>query len=1529
MQHKKQSIRILLTIMLAIILMPIKVHAEGDIYIGYVIRSWENGRVVEKNATIHGSQFAWMTDNHTHMHNGWWYTRDCNVTIEDQVQVDEGATANIILINGTTMTFEEGIYVPANSTLNIYGQAGDTGVLYCHTDDNCSAGIGGREDDPCGTINIYGGTIDAKGDDNTGGSAEGGAGIGGGDEVSGGTIRIYGGNITARGATDAAGIGGGDDGASGNITIYGGKVNAKGGSSSRDGGAGIGSGNNANCDNITIYGGEITAQGGPDGAGIGGGDDGKGGTIKIYGGNINAKGGVCASGIGGGEYASAETIRIEGGTIEATGGSGAAAGGAGIGGGENGSGGDITITGGTIKANGGHNGAGIGGGDWGDGGTITIENGTIEANGSEEAAGIGGGCDRTFSKIRIKGGKITAKGGDFAAGIGSGDRDSATKGSKIEISGGEIEAHGGKDGAGIGGGESVTGGEINISGGTIYAYGGSNANAFFTNNGESGGAGIGGGDEANGGTINISGGDIKEAKGGYDSAGIGGGDGKSDGGTITISGGTVNAIGKSFSAGIGGGNRGGIGNINIKGGTVTATGGKYAAGIGGGYNKASGSISISGGTVTANGGAYGGAAIGSGIELAEDESLDITISGGEVIAHGGHGGFSEFNYKNEMQLEGSGIGCGGEYQTQYKENGTLGKIETNHKAYFNGTIKITGGIVTTDGIGATGNESLKGKNPGTIKITGGTVNVKKGFVKGKTTEFGDNMCISGVEIEQRESKLNSAKDAYTIEECSDHSDRTYTDQNDGKFHSWQCKYCKTTGTDALHGYDYPTWTWPDGEGSTRAIATFTCEKCGHVETREAEKLQDQVTANEADDDVDADAAEVHADAEETDVDTTDFDAAEVNADAEENDGDPDAVNADEAIIARVIFQGKTYTDERDKQDYDIETAPCENGKVEVPVSGKSGTIIPVTVTHDAHYHIKSISVNGAPLEIDENGSGSFTMPKGNVKVRAEFEIDTVKLSWISRDYVYDYEKDEYTDQLEDTVEYIEEIPYGYKGELPEAGEFSALYGKCGLKAWEVKVGDRAAKEMQPGDEVVADADTSLTAIWLEHDFTCSVSEDGATITAKCSAGDHCSLTDAQIKLTIRKPEVSTYGDAEKGLSENATVTTAGLEAFGEYVKDLEAMAGDYIKYYEATKDEAGIYTKNGDALAKAPAEAGDYVAEIKVDDVKTEDPANTSVTASVGYTIDKADPVYTIQKDLVAKPGQKLNDTGFNQPANGTWSWNQPQKGLLRGGVYKEYATFTPNDTDNYNILTDIKVAVLCGSEKSFSDADTLVEDARKAVKAAVNNPTAETVKAAQDALAKISTDFQKAIYGDDLKKDQKAVEAAKNKVEEKEASDKKAAEELNTARSAATKAIADAESVKTDPAVAKAITDLQAAAKGNDPAAIKAATDKLSAAVTAAKAKPAPKVKIKTKSKTIKASKLKKKARSFKLKYSKAKGSGKASFTKLSGSKKLTVSKAGKIKVKKGTKKGTYKIKVKMTVAASEKFKETTAKKTIKVTVK
>lgn len=86
---------------------------------------------------------------------------------------------------------------------------------------------------------------------------------------------------------------------------------------------------------------------------------------------------------------------------------------------------------------------------------------------------------------------------------------------------------------------------------------------------------------------------------------------------------------------------------------------------------------------------------------------------------------------------------------------------------------------------------------------------------------------------------------------------------------------------------------------------------------------------------------------------------------------------------------------------------------------------------------------------------------------------------------------------------------------------------------------------------------------------------------------------------------------------------------------------------------------------------------------------------------------------------------------------------------------------------------------------------------------------------------------------------------------------------------------------------------------------------------------------KTYTISQIKKKARSFVINIS-ASGAPEVSFKKISGSKRLSIQKkTGKVIVKKGTKKGLYKMKVKIKVNKTKEYQEKTVTKTITVRVK
>ena len=86
---------------------------------------------------------------------------------------------------------------------------------------------------------------------------------------------------------------------------------------------------------------------------------------------------------------------------------------------------------------------------------------------------------------------------------------------------------------------------------------------------------------------------------------------------------------------------------------------------------------------------------------------------------------------------------------------------------------------------------------------------------------------------------------------------------------------------------------------------------------------------------------------------------------------------------------------------------------------------------------------------------------------------------------------------------------------------------------------------------------------------------------------------------------------------------------------------------------------------------------------------------------------------------------------------------------------------------------------------------------------------------------------------------------------------------------------------------------------------------------------------KTYKAVALASKSQTFTVKATLKKGDGKVTFKKTNGSNQITITKDGKVTVKKGTKIKTYYIKVKITAAATQNYKSKTVTKKIKVVVK
>ena len=203
-----------------------------------------------------------------------------------------------------------------------------------------------------------------------------------------------------------------------------------------------------------------------------------------------------------------------------------------------------------------------------------------------------------------------------------------------------------------------------------------------------------------------------------------------------------------------------------------------------------------------------------------------------------------------------------------------------------------------------------------------------------------------------------------------------------------------------------------------------------------------------------------------------------------------------------------------------------------------------------------------------------------------------------------------------------------------------------------------------------------------HDFTYSVS--GATITATCTDGCPAGYDNAnKPTLTIDAPTLTTYGQTGEGIS--AAAALDGLDAFNA-ATGLNVDA-DSIVYWKAKIIEGVYKTDGNEPLAGAPTNAGNYLSKITV----------SNCIASVGYTIAKADPSYTVPTDLTATYGDTLADVEL--PAG--WAWDDDAAtsvGNVGTNTFK--ATFTPTDTANYNTVSGIDVTVTVNHIPGDIDGD-------------------------------------------------------------------------------------------------------------------------------------------------------------------------------------------------------------------------------------
>lgn len=185
-----------------------------------------------------------------------------------------------------------------------------------------------------------------------------------------------------------------------------------------------------------------------------------------------------------------------------------------------------------------------------------------------------------------------------------------------------------------------------------------------------------------------------------------------------------------------------------------------------------------------------------------------------------------------------------------------------------------------------------------------------------------------------------------------------------------------------------------------------------------------------------------------------------------------------------------------------------------------------------------------------------------------------------------------------------------------------------------------------------------------HTHEWSYTAEGAVITATCADSDGGHGTPKTATLTIAA----------------AGGTYDGTTSFGATITDANAIQGDAKVVYQKKNGES-----YDEATETAPTDAGDYKASITLGS------GNNTATASIEYTIEKADPNPSSNLTGSAKYGQKHQDISLNMPFDSTpgdWSWVDPDASVGSIGEHTFSINFTPDDAANYKSLSNVPVTV-------------------------------------------------------------------------------------------------------------------------------------------------------------------------------------------------------------------------------------------------
>lgn len=154
---------------------------------------------------------------------------------------------------------------------------------------------------------------------------------------------------------------------------------------------------------------------------------------------------------------------------------------------------------------------------------------------------------------------------------------------------------------------------------------------------------------------------------------------------------------------------------------------------------------------------------------------------------------------------------------------------------------------------------------------------------------------------------------------------------------------------------------------------------------------------------------------------------------------------------------------------------------------------------------------------------------------------------------------------------------------------------------------------------------------------------------------------------------------------NAVISTLKLTVSKRNIENINVtVSGDTI--YKGSQLQPTFTVSDSSLAIDTGDYSHDYGENITVSDggsIILTGQRNYTGTKTVNFTIEKADPVYTLPAGLTATYGDTLSSVDL--PTG--WAW-ETTGAVGSAGNQAHKAAFTPSDTANYNILTDIAVTV-------------------------------------------------------------------------------------------------------------------------------------------------------------------------------------------------------------------------------------------------